>query len=126
MKYPQTVEVLSARIRQHYPNAADQLEAADKLLFKQGIYHDIQFPAYLLWMLEQLDGFEDRETAGRWLGWAGAKMDGITVLNITTLQDVRNLVRADKLTQTENNPTPLGKKKSKKQKGVPRGNPRNS
>lgn len=93
MKYPHTVEILSKRICNCYPNAPAILQAAEKNLFQQGQYSDIQFPAYLIWMLQELETFQDREQAGRWLGWV---MRSLETLGIMSLQENHELIRTDK------------------------------
>ena len=93
MRYPYTVAVLSERIRQHYPDAPVKLEAVNRAAFQRGDYQEGHFPAYLLWMLHELQTFEDAGQAGRWLGWA---LRSLEILKVTTLQENRDLVRADK------------------------------
>jgi len=96
MKYPQTVKALVGRICQSYPATQNQLEESSVDDFRKGIFKPHFLPAYLLWMLQELETFEDREKAARWLGWVMGKLDSIPVLNVVTLQENRDLIRADK------------------------------
>jgi len=93
MKYDFTVATLSAYILNHYPSAKDELQLANKDLFLAGKYENEQFPAYLLWMLQELEIFTDREKAARWLGWV---MRSLEVLKVVTLQENRTFVKIDK------------------------------
>lgn len=96
MKYPQTVKALAERICQKYPHAQNQLEKSSVDDFRKGIFKPHFLPAYLLWMLQELETFNDREKAARWLGWVMGKLDGIAVLDVVTIQENRDLIRADK------------------------------
>ena len=93
MKYPHTAWELSKRIYANYPDALDRLKVADKLLFLKGQYAQAEFPAYLLWMLRELQAFDDSGKAGRWLGWV---MRSLEILNVVTLQENRDFTRIDK------------------------------
>lgn len=96
MKYDVTVKELTRRIREHYPQAQDQMEQSSVRDLIQGIDRPHFLPVYILWMLKELETFEDREKAARWLGWIMGKVDGITVLHVATFQETRALVKADK------------------------------
>ncbi len=96
VKYPLTVKTLAECICQKFPHAQNQLEKSSIIDFRQGIFKPHFLPAYLLWMLQELEKFDDREKAGRWLGWVMAKLDGIPVLDVVTLQENRDLIRSDK------------------------------
>lgn len=95
MHYPRTVLFLCKRIIDHYPLAQDQLEAANKELFRQGFCQEVQFPAYLLWMLEELQTFTDAAKAGRWMGYVQRALGPGVNLDIVTLQENRDIVRSE-------------------------------
>ncbi|MBX4200507.1 hypothetical protein KW786_00075 [Candidatus Parcubacteria bacterium] len=98
MHYPRTISEISQRIIEYDENALRQMEKADRTLFSQGIFRPDQFPAYLLWMMGEAEGFSDREKAARWHGWVFGKVDGIPSLELIALGRIRDLVRADKKT----------------------------
>lgn len=47
---------------------------------------------YLLWMLEQIPHIEDSEKRARWIGWV---MGVGQLIEICTIDEVRNLIRQD-------------------------------
>ena len=96
MKYASTVKAFAERIAMAYPDARVKMEEADKDLFRRGVYLPSQFPAYLLWMMRELQTFDDERKVGSWMGWVAKAMDSTHCLDLVTNQECRDLMRSDK------------------------------
>ncbi|HLD70658.1 MAG TPA: hypothetical protein VI937_02140 [Negativicutes bacterium] len=96
MKYASTVKAFAERIAMAYPDARVKMEEADKDLFRKGVYFPSQFPAYLLWMMRELQTFDDERKVGSWMGWVAKAMDSTHCLDLVTNQECRDLMRSDK------------------------------
>ena len=78
----------------HYPKVCSAIVAGIKVLNPDELptSHDMKKPGYLLWMVEEMQTFTDREKAARWIGWIIAHAE---LLGIMDNDESRRLVRME-------------------------------
>jgi hypothetical protein len=83
-RYPRTLQVIRARLLAGFPDGQPV----------EGATNDV---SHTLWMIEQIQSFEDQGKTDRWLGWIGAKAHSLGVIDAgdDQLTEARALVRAD-------------------------------
>ncbi|MDD5547506.1 MAG: hypothetical protein PHN74_01205 [Candidatus Pacebacteria bacterium] len=77
--YPNVIGFISVRLKKKFPKAKPN-ESQENM------------PAYLLWMMKEMQKFDDSVKAGRWIGWIMAHAE---VLGIMTNKQSRRLARMD-------------------------------
>lgn len=77
--YPHTTAFISAKIAEKFPEA----------ISKENLEY---IPGHLLWMLNEMQGFDDKSKASRWIGWILAHAE---ILGLMTNSISRQLIRQD-------------------------------
>ncbi|MDP3052511.1 MAG: hypothetical protein Q8N22_00980 [bacterium] len=77
--YPNVIGFISKRLREKFPKVKPRKNLKNT-------------PAYLLWMMQEMQKFDDSVKAGRWIGWIMAHAE---MLGIMTNEKSRKLARMD-------------------------------
>lgn len=77
--YPNIIEFISARLEKKFPKVKPRKNQKN-------------IPAYLLWMMQEMQKFDDSVKAGRWIGWIMAHAE---ILGIMTNKQSRRLAKMD-------------------------------
>lgn len=77
--YKNSVDFIRKQISKKFPAAAAKMDQDD-------------MPSYLLWMMEEMQKFDDSLKAARWIGWIFAHAEMLGLLSNT---QSRNLSRND-------------------------------
>ncbi len=91
--YANTVTKFTLRICAGNPDAMPQSVAMEDLFRKEGFLKGVPLPPYLLWMMRELQTFDDEREIGSWMGWVARSME---VLGFFTNHECRDLMCSDK------------------------------
>ena len=77
--YPNVIEFISVRLEKRFPKIKPRKNQKN-------------IPAYLLWMMQEMQKFDDSVKAARWIGWIMAHAE---ILGIMTNKQSRRLAKMD-------------------------------
>lgn len=77
--YPSLIKYIVGGVNEKYPEVVAKEDLKD-------------IPAHILWMMDKMQEFDDKEKAARWIGWIMAHAE---ILGILDNEKSRELVRVD-------------------------------